>query len=130
MLYIIKFLKIIQKKQWNKDPIDLDASVLARIPVRNNFDDRYFSDRYQAQPEKGFTDLFENMVTNRLIDIVLEIDFFDIKDLIINYEKLFYSGPVDRFFDYKYSDRKLEYRSLEFKFETYDKEFFSGRSSN
>jgi UDP-galactopyranose mutase len=119
-----KMFKNYTKKQWNKDPKQLDASVLARIPVRDNFDDRYFTDKYQAQPDKGFTALFNKMVENDLINILLNTDFFEIKDQFNNYEKLFYSGPIDQFFDYKYSDKKLEYRSLDFVFETHNQEFF------
>ena len=58
------------RKQWGLDPSELDASVAARIPVRLNRDDRYFSDTYQAMPLHGFTRMFENMldhpnITNR-----------------------------------------------------------------
>ena len=119
-----KMFKNYTKKQWNRDPKQLDASVIARIPVRDNFDDRYFTDKYQAHPKEGFTALFNKMVRSDLIDIQLNTDFFEIKDQINSYEKLFYSGPIDQFFDYKYSDKKLEYRSLDFVFETYNQEFF------
>lgn len=119
-----KIFKNYTIKQWNKHPSELDSSVLARIPVRDNFDDRYFSDKYQAQPEKGFTVLFENMVKNEFIDVFLKTDFFNIRDMIKDYEKLFYSGPIDQFFNYEFSDQRLEYRSLKFKFETHDKDFF------
>lgn len=119
-----KMFKNYTKKQWNKDPKQLDASVLARIPVRDNFDDRYFTDKYQAQPKEGFTALFNKMIDSDLIDIELNSDYFELKDKISGFEKLFYTGPIDQFFDYQYSDKKLEYRSLDFVFETYDQEFF------
>jgi UDP-galactopyranose mutase len=50
------------KKQWDKYPEELHASVLERIPVRTNFDDRYFSDKYQALPKGGYTQLFEKIL--------------------------------------------------------------------
>jgi UDP-galactopyranose mutase len=37
-------------KQWAKYPAELGPEVLARIPVRNDFDGRYFSDQHQALP--------------------------------------------------------------------------------
>lgn len=117
------------KKQWDKYPAELDASVLNRIPVRHNYDDRYFSDTYQALPQGGYTQLFENMVSHPNIEILLETDYFEVKDAYTGYEKLFYTGPVDRFFDFKHSlTEKLEYRSINFVSETVDADFFQENS--
>lgn len=124
-----KMFKHYTKKQWDKYPAELDASVLDRIPVRTNYDDRYFSDNHQALPVGGYTQLFEKMLNHPNIDILLESDYFDIKDQYKGYEKLFYTGPVDRFFDFKHSLReKLEYRSINFVSETVDAEFFQENS--
>jgi len=124
-----KIFKNYTKKQWNKYPEELDASVLNRIPVRNNFDDRYFSDKYQGQPVEGYTKLFEKMLSHPNITVKLNTDFFDIKDTLTGYEKLFYTGPIDKYFDYKYAkEAHLEYRSLRFQFETYNKEYFQQNS--
>lgn len=118
------------KKQWNKDPQELDPSILSRIPVRNNFDDSYFSDKYQAQPVGGFTEIFKKMLTHKNITVKLNTDFFDYKNKINinNFEKVFYTGPIDRFFDYQFGKKGLEYRSLQFDFRTYNKEFFQNNS--
>ncbi|NDP28008.1 MAG: UDP-galactopyranose mutase [Flavobacterium sp.] len=124
-----KMFKHYTKKQWDKYPAELDASVLERIPVRTNYDDRYFSDTYQALPKGGYTKLFENILNNPNIEILLETDYFDVKDQYKNYEKLFYTGPVDRFFEFKHSlMEKLEYRSINFVSETIDAEFFQENS--
>lgn len=124
-----KMFKHYTKKQWDKYPSELDASVLDRIPVRTNFDDRYFSDTYQALPKGGYTQLFENILNNSNIEILLETDYFDVKDQYTHYEKLFYTGPVDRFFEFKHSlEEKLEYRSINFVSETIDAEFFQENS--
>lgn len=124
-----KIFKSYTKKQWDKYPIELDASVLNRIPVRTNFDPCYFSDKYQAQPTRGYTRMFENMLQHPNITVLLETDYFDISHEISNYEKLFYTGPVDRFFDFKYSlEEKLEYRSIRFEMETHDMEYFQENS--
>jgi UDP-galactopyranose mutase len=124
-----KMFKHYTKKQWDKFPEDLDASVLNRIPVRTNFDDRYFSDKYQALPKGGYTKLFENILAHANIEVTLNTDYFDVLDDIESYEKLFYTGPVDRFFDFKHSlEDMLEYRSINFVSETIDKEFFQNNS--
>lgn len=124
-----KMFKHYTKKQWDKYPAELDASVLERIPVRTNFDDRYFSDTYQALPKGGYTQLFENVLDHPNIEVLLETDYFDVKGQYSNYEKLFYTGPVDRFFEFKHSLlEKLEYRSINFVSETVDAEFFQENS--
>ena len=56
-----KFFRNYTRKQWGLDPSELDASVTARVPVRTNRDDRYFSDAYQAMPLHGYTKMFERM---------------------------------------------------------------------
>ncbi|WP_432221939.1 UDP-galactopyranose mutase [Flavobacterium sp. TMP13] len=124
-----KMFKHYTKKQWDKYPAELDASVLDRIPVRHNYDDRYFSDVHQALPKGGYTQLFENILSNPNIEIKLETDYFDVEEQYSGYEKLFYTGPVDRFFDFKHSlTEKLEYRSINFVSETVDAEFFQENS--
>ncbi len=124
-----KMFKHYTKKQWDKYPDELDASVLNRIPVRYNYDDRYFSDKYQALPKGGYTKVFEKILDHPNIEVRLNTDYFDVKDEYHGYEKLFYTGPVDRFFNFKHSlTEKLEYRSINFVSETRDEEFFQENS--
>ncbi len=124
-----KMFRHYTKKQWDKYPEELDASVLNRIPVRTNFDDRYFSDKYQALPKGGYTKLFSSILSNPNIRVELNTDYFDVKDEIHGFEKLFYTGPIDRFFEFKHSiEDKLEYRSINFVSETVDQEFFQENS--
>lgn len=124
-----KMFRHYTKKQWDKFPEELHASVLERIPVRNNFDDRYFSDKYQALPKGGYTKLFENILDHENITVLLNTDYFDIREQLSGYEKLFYTGPIDRFFEFKHSlDDKLEYRSINFVSETVDRPFFQENS--
>lgn len=113
-----KFFRNYTRKQWDLDPSELDASVTARVPVRTNRDDRYFSDTYQAMPLRGYARLFENMLDHPNIKILLNCDYHEVIDEI-PYRELIYTGPVDEFFDYCYG--KLPYRSLAFKHETVDK---------
>jgi len=124
-----KMFRHYTKKQWDKYPEELHASVLNRIPVRTNKDDRYFSDKYQALPPGGYTQMFEKILAHPNIEVRLNTDYFDILDEIDNGSKLFYTGPIDRFFDFKYSiQEKLEYRSINFVKETIDQEYFQENS--
>jgi len=116
-----KFFRNYTRKQWDLDPSELDASVTARVPTRTNRDDRYFTDTFQAMPLHGYTAMFQKMLSHPNIKIMLNTDYKEVIDLI-PHKKVIYSGPVDSYFDYCYG--KLPYRSLEFKFETIDKEFF------
>ena len=75
-----KMFKHYTKKQWDKFPAELDASVLERIPVRNNYDDRYFSDKYQALPKGGYTQLFDRILANNNIEVLLNTDYFNVID--------------------------------------------------
>ena len=109
------------RKQWGLDPSELDASVTARIPVRTNRDDRYFTDTFQAMPRHGYTRMFENMLDHPNITIMTGTDYRDIARET-PYGEMVYSGPVDEFFEYRFG--KLPYRSLEFKHETVDREVF------
>lgn len=112
-----KFFKGYTKKQWDLDPSQLDASVAARVPVRSNRDDRYFTDTYQLMPLHGYTKMFESMLSHPNIKVMLNTDYREIAD-IFPYKNLIYTGPIDEYFNYCYG--KLPYRSIEFKFETFD----------
>jgi UDP-galactopyranose mutase len=124
-----KIFKNYTKKQWDKYPEELDASVLNRIPVRTDFDDIYFADTYQYLPKGGYTQMFEKILDNPIITVLLNTDYFDVRDQLKNVEKLFYTGPIDQFFDFKHSlDEHLEYRSIRFVHETLDQEYFQENS--
>jgi UDP-galactopyranose mutase len=112
-----KFFRNYTRKQWDLDPSELDASVTARVPVRTNRDDRYFTDTYQVMPLRGYTRMFENMLDHPNIRIALNTDYRDIEEEI-SYGEVIYTGPVDEYFDYRFG--KLPYRSLEFRFETHN----------
>jgi len=116
-----KFFKGYTRKQWDLDPSELDASVTARVPTRTNKDDRYFTDTFQAMPAHGYTALFEKMLSHPNIKIMLNTDYKEVMDFI-PHKSLIYTGPIDSFFNYCYG--KLPYRSIEFRFETHDQEFY------
>ncbi len=99
------------EKQWGRDCKDLPPFIIKRLPVRFNFDNNYFSDRYQGIPEGGYTQIIENMLDG--IDTELNVDFFEQKPSLLKLSKyVIYTGPIDQYFDYSYG--KLAYRSLRF----------------
>jgi UDP-galactopyranose mutase len=97
------------KKQWDMYPKELEASVMDRIPVRFDHNDRYFSDTYEGMPTEGYTKLVENMLNNENIIVMLNTDYFDHE---VEAEKLFFTGPIDRYFNNKFGE--LQYRSIKF----------------
>ena len=111
-----KFFRNYTRKQWGLDPSELDSTVIARIPVRSNRDDRYFSDKYQVMPKHGYTRMFERMLDHPNIKILLNTDYHEVKD-IIPYREMIFTGPVDEYFDFCFG--KLPYRSLKFRHETH-----------
>lgn len=102
------------RKQWGLDPSELDASVTARIPVRANRDDRYFTDVFQAMPADGYAALFRRMLDHPLIAVECCVDFFAVRERI-RPRHLVYTGPVDGFFGHALG--RLPYRSLHFEHE-------------
>ncbi len=114
-----KFFRGYTRKQWNLDPSQLDASVIARVPIRTNKDDRYFTDTFQAMPLHGYTEMFAKMLSHPNIKVMLNTDYKEILNLIPS-QRTIYTGPIDYFFDYCYG--RLPYRSIEFKFEDFDNE--------
>ena len=104
-------------KQWNKYPEELESTVLSRIPIRNNHDERYFDDKYQALPKYGYTNFIKNILSHPNITIQTNIDYFEIKNNV-DFNTLIFTGPIDSYFD-KSGLEKLEYRSIEFIEERY-----------
>ncbi len=116
-----KFFKNYTKKQWDLYPSELGPEVTSRIPIRVNDDDRYFTDKYQGLPLDGYTIMFEKMLNSKNIHIKLNTNYNDTINKI-KFNKMIYTGPIDEYFGYKFG--KLPYRSLDFKFETFEKEKF------
>ncbi|MGV3531597.1 MAG: UDP-galactopyranose mutase [Chthoniobacteraceae bacterium] len=115
------FFKNYTRKQWHRDPEELDPSVCGRIPVRTNRDDRYVSERFQALPKEGFTAVFEKMLSHANIEVRLGTDYREARAQVSS-RHLIYTGPIDEYFDHCYG--ALPYRSLRFEPETLQMEFF------
>jgi len=105
-----KFFRGYTRKQWERDPSELHASVCGRIPVRTNTDDRYFADWHQALPSDGYTAMFERILAHPGVDVALNTSFEEIRDEL-DYAHLVYTGPIDGFFGNRFG--RLPYRSLE-----------------
>lgn len=107
-------------KQWGLKPEEIDPSVTARVPVYISHDNRYFQDKYQGIPLKGYTKLIENMLEHKNIELKLGVDYKELKEK--EFKRIFYTGAIDEFFGYKYGE--LPYRSLNFDVQTIDKEYY------
>ena len=105
------FIEGYSTKQWAKHPRDLPASIIKRVPMRLNFDDNYFNDRYQGIPIGGYTSIFEKMLQD--IPVELEVDFMKERDALLGkFDQIIFTGAIDSFFNYSLGH--LEYRSLRF----------------
>ncbi|WP_303645108.1 UDP-galactopyranose mutase [Tropicimonas marinistellae] len=104
------FFKGYTMKQWGVSPTELPASILKRLPVRFNYDDNYFFHRFQGMPENGYTDMVERILDHPGITVHLGTRFT--RDMGKNYDHVFYSGPLDGYFDYELG--RLGYRTLDF----------------
>jgi len=113
-------------KQWQMDPRDLPASIFNRLPFRKNYVENYFFDQWQGIPEKGYTSIFETLLSNKKIRVMLDTDYFALRDQLNPNACLVYSGPIDRFFDYKYG--RLNWRTLRFDMETVQTEDYQGNA--
>ncbi len=120
-------------KQWGVSPKDVDGAVTARVPVYLSKDNRYFQDKYQGIPLEGYTKVVEKMLDHKNITVKLGTDFKTLAprgrglgEGTHGYKRIFYTGPIDEFYDYKFG--QLPYRSVNFKFETYDKEYYQSNA--
>jgi UDP-galactopyranose mutase len=104
------------RKQWGLDPSQLDASVCARLPVRTNDDDRYFTDAFQQMPREGYTAMFERMLDNPLIEVITGVAYGELDEHARRARVLVWTGPIDAYFSHRLGT--LPYRSLRFRFET------------
>jgi len=128
-----KIFKNYTVKQWGLKPEEIDPQVTARVPVYISKDNRYFTDRYQAIPKEGYTKIFENMLNNKNIKIMLNTDFKELIDIDMENKKIYFmkqefkgtlifTGMIDELFNFKYG--YLPYRSLNLRFESIDQEYY------
>ena len=120
-----KLVKGYTEKQWGRKCEELPAFIIKRLPVRYTFDNNYFNDLYQGIPIGGYTKIIEKMLDG--IEVKLNTDFFDDKEKWLNIsDKIIFTGMIDQYYDYCYGE--LEYRGLNFEFETLDLENYQGNA--
>ena len=110
------FVRGYTTKQWGRDPAELPASIIRRLPIRTVDDDSYFDDRYQGIPIGGYTRMFERMLDHPAIEVQLNVDYFDDARWLERLtDRTVYTGKIDELFGYGHGE--LEYRSLRFETE-------------
>lgn len=115
------FFKNYTEKQWGNSPENLPRSIVSRIPIRENRDDRYFTNKYQFMPKEGYTKMFLEMLKHPNIMLLTNTDYKSIKGQV-ECKRIFYSGTIDEFYDYKFG--KLPYRCVDFTIEKYNLEYY------
>lgn len=113
------FLEGYTRKQWGCSPAELPASILKRLPVRFNYEDNYFSHKFQGMPLNGYTEIISSMLDHANINIALNTIFK--RDDGKGYEHVFYAGPLDGYFDHELG--RLGYRTLDFEKFYYDGDY-------
>ena len=111
------FIRGYTLKQWEQDPNELAPEIISRLPVRYNYNNRYFNDKYEGIPLEGYRKLFDRMIDQKNIELRLNVDYFQVKNQT-DARLTVFTGPIDRFFNYKYGC--LDWRTLYFEIEHYD----------
>jgi UDP-galactopyranose mutase len=101
------------QKAWGTDIFTLDPEIRKRVPIRINYDNRYFTDTFQCQPDKGFAHMVQEMLNHPNIKVTLKKSYSDLKVKCWT-KKIYYTGMIDEFFNY--SSGPLPYRDLKFIF--------------
>lgn len=109
------FVRGYTMKQWETSPLELPASIIKRLPVRFSYNDFYFSDHYEGLPTEGYHCIFRRMLEHPLIHIALEADYFEMRPALAPDALVIYTGPIDRFYDYRFG--ALGWRTLDFELE-------------
>jgi UDP-galactopyranose mutase len=120
------FIRGYTAKQWETDPRLLPAETIKRLPVRFNYNDFYFSDTHEGLPLDGYHAIFERIFAHEKIDVVCGCDFFDVRRDLHPDAVVIYTGPVDRYFDYRFGP--LGWRTLDFELERLGIDDFQGAS--
>ena len=111
-------------KQWQTDPKELDPAIISRLPVRYNFDNRYFNDTFEGLPTNGYTAWLSKMADHPNIEVKLETDFADLRDDILGNVPVVYTGPIDAYFGN--SAGELSWRTIDFEREVKNVGDFQG----
>lgn len=118
-----KLIKGYTEKQWGRKCKDLPPFIIKRIPVRFNYDNNYFTDKFQGIPEGGYTGIVKKMLDGS--DVLLNTDYYEfIKNNAHCAKKIVFTGAIDKYFGYRFG--ALEYRSVRFETEILDTDNYQG----
>ncbi|MDR1447469.1 MAG: UDP-galactopyranose mutase [Candidatus Ancillula sp.] len=123
------FIRNYTAKQWQNPVENLPPEIIKRLPVRYNYNNRYFNDLYEGLPANGYTAMFENMLNHEQITVQLNTNWFKIKEELISKNPdalIIYTGAIDEYFNFNLG--QLSWRSVEFDFQTVDMPDFQGCS--
>lgn len=121
------FIKNYTAKQWQTPAEELSPEIIKRLPVRYNYDNRYFKDTYEGLPTAGYEAWFKRMIDDDNITVRLNTNYFEDPDIAkLRKSKILtiFTGPIDRFYDYKFG--ALSWRSIELEKEVVDVDDFQG----
>jgi len=114
------FIKGYTMKQWQRDPKELPASIIKRLPIRMVFEENYFFDKYQGIPVDGYTSMVANMLAG--VKVQTGIDYFKDKEHWDGLaDRVVFTGKIDEYFDFQHGE--LEYRTLRFEHEELEGDF-------
>ena len=120
-----KLIKGYTEKQWGRPCTELPAFIIRRLPLRFVYDNNYFNDPYQGIPTAGYNALIDKLLEG--VETRVNCDFFARREELIGLaEKIVYTGPIDRFYDYRFG--KLQYRTVRFETETLDTPNYQGNA--
>lgn len=117
------FFRNYTSKQWGMPPEKVDPKIIKRVPVRSNYETNYYNDYLQGIPTEGYNTLFERLLDHPNIEVRTNTSF-TVKDWMNFTEShhaggsatpVFYSGPIDELFDYRFGP--LPWRTLRFETE-------------
>ncbi|MSO99428.1 MAG: UDP-galactopyranose mutase [Acetobacteraceae bacterium] len=120
------FIKGYTAKQWQTDPRELPADIISRLPVRLTFEDSYFDDRHQGLPLTGYGEIFRRMLAAGGVSVHTGVDYFHVRANIPANIPVVYTGPIDRYFDFRAGE--LGWRTLDFEREVMPVGDFQGAS--
>ena len=116
------FIQGYSRKHWGRPARELPVSLMQRVPVRFDYHSDYFDDPWQGIPSNGYGDLFKRLLEG--VATFLDADFFELRESLGPGKTIVYTGPLDRYFDFRFGP--LPWRSVSLEFETVQTRDFQG----
>ena len=120
------FIRGYTAKQWQTDPRELPERIITRLPVRFTYETRYFTDTHEGIPVDGYGALLTRMACMPGVRVHTGVDWFDVRDRCPSGTPVVYTGPVDRWFDFRAGP--LSWRTLDLDTEVLEVDDHQGTS--